>query len=249
MDKNPVYKESFFLTAGESNARGEMPMTLIAERMIEVATGHANHLEIGYDTLNPLGVGWVLSRLGVEMVRTPKINEHYNVTTWIESWNRLFSERCFKFTDKDGNLFGWGRTIWATIDFATRKAADLSGLCNDIFTSHGMVCEMPRMRNHGVVAPTYSEALTFRYSDIDFNRHVNSVRYIEHILNLWPLSHYDACRLDRFEIAYRHECFAGDEVTLNADMSMPFEGRVDIVREGERAVTSVLRFTPDPFIK
>ena len=41
----------YFLTAGESDAEGRMPLTLVAERIIEVATEHANSLGIGYATL------------------------------------------------------------------------------------------------------------------------------------------------------------------------------------------------------
>ena len=81
------------LTAGESDAEGRMPLTLLTERLIENATEHANALGIGYADLLPLGIGWVLSRVSVEMTSWPAINEAYTVTTWIESYNRRFSER------------------------------------------------------------------------------------------------------------------------------------------------------------
>ena len=37
------------------------------------------------------------------------------------------------------------------------------------------------------------------------NRHVNSSRYIELLLNQWDLDFHDRNRLTRFEIAYMHE--------------------------------------------
>ena len=246
VNASPVHEERFFLTAGESNARGEMPMTLIAERMIEVATGHANILGIGYATLSPLGVGWVLSRLGVELKRVPKINEYYSLRTWIESWNRLFSERCFEFFDGEGNSIGFGRTIWATIDINTRRASDLTRFATSATIANDVVCGMPRLRNHGAFEPTLTEELTFRFADLDFNRHVNSVKYIEHILNLWPLEHYDKFRIDRFDIAYRHECLAGQKVVLAADTGEDGICHVDIIRNDERVVSSSLHFTEDP---
>ena len=241
-DLTPVFKNSFFLTAGECNARGEMPMTLIAERIIEVATNHANHLGIGYANLSPFGIGWVLSRLGVNFERIPKINQHYVIYTWIESWNRLFSERCFKFTDENGQLYGWGRTVWATIDFKTRRVADLTQFATENMIAQGIDCQMPRMRKHPTVTPTEVETLTFRFMDLDFNRHVNSVRYIEHILNLWPLSHYDKYGINRFEIAYHHECLADQTVKINVNKSDPQNALVDIVRDEERVVSSAIHF-------
>ena len=89
------WHHSYLLTAGESDPRGLMPLTLVVERVIETATEHANSLNIGFADLSRKNIGWVLSRLAVEMTRYPAINERYSLTTWIESYNRHFSERSF----------------------------------------------------------------------------------------------------------------------------------------------------------
>ena len=93
MEKSEVFSKDYFLTAGESNAEGRMPLTLVAERVIEVATEHANSLGIGYANLIKSNIGWVLSRMSIEMVRYPVINDSYTMETWIESYNRMFSNR------------------------------------------------------------------------------------------------------------------------------------------------------------
>lgn len=244
--KNLVFSHDYFLTAGECNARGEMPVTLMADKLIEVATNHANHLGIGYADLSPHGVGWVLSRMGVEMIKTPGINATYRLSTWIEGWSRAYSERCFRFDDSDGNPIGWGRTIWAIIDFKTRRAVDLMQYGTPDMIAPDMECPMERLRKHPQVVANRMEDLKFKFMDLDFNRHVNSVRYIEHILNLWPLSHYDKYRIDRFDIAYRHECLAGQTVQLAVDDRQNDMASVDILRDGERVVTSAVHFIEDP---
>ena len=48
------------------------------------------------------------------------------------------------------------------------------------------------------------------YNDIDINGHVNSVKYIEHVLDLWDIDWYREYRLKRFEIAYVAEAHQGD---------------------------------------
>ena len=122
----------YFLTAGESDAEGRMPLTLVAERIIEVATEHANSLGIGYATLITRNLGWVLSRLSIEMTRFPAINEEYCVTTWIETYNRRFSERNFEFTDASGAVIGYARTVWVPMNFATRTLGDISAFGADL---------------------------------------------------------------------------------------------------------------------
>jgi acyl-ACP thioesterase len=55
------------------------------------------------------------------------------------------------------------------------------------------------------------------YSDIDMNGHVNSVKYIEHALDLWDTEFYKHHWLHRFEIAYVAEAHLGDDLLLFMD--------------------------------
>ena len=52
------------------------------------------------------------------------------------------------------------------------------------------------------------------YNDVDINGHINSVKYIEHILDLWPIDWYRTHRIRRFEIAYVAEAHAGDQLSF-----------------------------------
>ena len=52
------------------------------------------------------------------------------------------------------------------------------------------------------------------YNDVDINGHINSVKYIEHVLDLWPLEWYCEHAVRRFEIAYVAEAHAGDKLSL-----------------------------------
>jgi acyl-ACP thioesterase len=52
------------------------------------------------------------------------------------------------------------------------------------------------------------------YHDVDINGHVNSVKYIEHVLDLWPLEWYREHQIRRFEIAYVAEAHAGDQLSF-----------------------------------
>ena len=44
-----------------------------------------------------------------------------------------------------------------------------------------------------------------KYSDIDINGHVNSIKYIEHILDLFPMEMFREKSVRRFEMAYGAE--------------------------------------------
>ena len=207
----------YMLTAAERDARGTISPALMTERIIEVATQHANLLGIGYADLSQHGIGWVLSRMALCMQRWPRFNRSFALHTWIEDVNRLYSTRCMRITGEDGDTIGEARTIWAAINTANRTPADISilGLDSLVVGADGITVPRP-----GRIPPCSAEdvrtSYTWRYSDIDINRHVNSVRYIETMLDIWPLDYYDTHRIAQLDIIYQHECLYGQTVAVAA---------------------------------
>lgn len=246
------YSHHYILTAGESDAEGRMPLTLVTERVIEVATEHANALGIGYDALIKENIGWVLSRLSIEMVRYPAINDRYTLSTWIESYNRHFSERNFVMTDTAGQVLGYMRTVWVAMDYASRTVADLTRLERVPFPVPDVPCPIartPRIPSPGDGAER--DVYTFRYRDLDFNRHVNTVRYLDLILNHWPLKHYDSNVAERLDIMFHHECHYGQTVELRVGegpASCPGSICEIALPDSTRAVTARIVWRPEEAI-
>lgn len=238
------YTHNYFLTAGECNAQGLMPVSLLTERIIEVASEHANALGIGYSALQPKGIGWVLSRVSIVMERWPQINSEYSLTTWIEGWTRLYSDRCFVVKDQNGNVFGYARTVWVAIDIHNRCATSLDQIADPDMVNTQMECPIPKQRKMlpvDIDTATSVRNYTFGYADLDFNRHVNSTRYIDHILDTWSLQFYDKFTPMTFEIAYAHECLYGQKVTIAAQQDNG-TASVDMIRDNVRVITARILF-------
>lgn len=181
MQRVKEYTESYFLPAGECNPQQEMPVTLVARRIIDIATMHANLLDVGYARLVEDGLTWVLSRLSIEMYRYPGINESYSLSTWIEGFNRHFSERNFELTAESGEVLGHCRSVWVPINIRRRESGALEALesLSDVVSERRCpIDKQPRMTALGDEG-TRSNDYRFRYCDCDFNRHVNAVRYME----------------------------------------------------------------------
>lgn len=233
---------TWFLPAGDTDAEGRIPLPLIARRVIELATEHANALGIGYAALVEKGIGWVLSRMSIEMYELPGINSYYTLRTWIESYNRRFSERNFEMTDADGRVIGHMRTVWAAIDFRRRTGADLSAVETVEIPISGRECPIGRTPRIAALAPnTAASTYTFRYCDLDFNRHVNTLKYIELILDQWPLEHYDEFEPARLDLLFHHECLHGQTVEVRRRTEGDVSS-IDIQHEGVRAVAAAIRW-------
>lgn len=230
MDKPNIFTNNFFLSAAQCDAQSRMPLTLAVNQLINLATHHANILDIGYETLRKHGMGWVLSRLQLEMLKWPGINTPYSVSTWVERWNRMYSERCFQLNDADGNPMGYARTFWSAIDTTTRRVADLSTLGADVPQGEFLPCPVPRPARlaDALPEPVISSPYTFLFCDLDFNRHVNTVRYIEHILNTYSLDFFDTHRINAVTLNFAAECRYGQTVHIRTHGANTNEARIDI---------------------
>lgn len=222
------YSQQFYLSAGECNPQAEMPVTLLMNRIIEVATNHANAWGVGYARLIKDDQGWVLSRVTIEMKRYPRVDENYSLTTWIEDYNRHFSQRNMEVRDCNDEIIGYVRTIWVVINLSTRESVDISKLSYISENVSGRPCPIEPQSRLRPFEPTRTESYQFQYTDIDFNGHVNTVRYIEHILNQFPMQQYKENIIQRLELAFVKESYYDTQAMIAIDESDPTNVRLDI---------------------
>lgn len=244
MDNNLTeYKVDYFLSAAECNAQQEISLPLLAQRLIDISTAHASALGVGYEHLLKDNNAWVLSRLSIELSRFPSINKPYSLITWVEDLNRHFSERIVELRDDSGDVIGYGRLTWVAINIVTRRPADLTSLLDRITPSERRcpIERHPRLGPLGI--PDHVTMYKFQYSDIDFNRHVNSTRYIQFILDRWGVNHYDLNRVSRFDISYHSEAHFDDVVEVRCKGDEETQD-VEIARNGVVCTRARIRFCP-----
>lgn len=240
------YVSRFFLSAGRCNAQGDLPLTSLSQHLIDIATAHANSLDFGYDCLRRSNALWVLNRMSIEMISYPRINSTYTITTWVVTTTRLYSDRAYAMADIDGNIIGYALTRWVAIDIDTRKPANLKEILQDSLPDTGV---NPPVRGFRRLTPVTDADVTtdytFRYCDIDCNRHVNTTRYIEHIMNLYTMDFFDTAMPVKFDIVFHHEAYFGDRVSiLRSPGEEDNEDKVEI-RRGDIALTvATLAFKP-----
>lgn len=209
------YAHEFQLVASHCNAQQELSLPLLIRQIIDVAVEHANQLHVGYSDLLGINALWVLSRVTLQISRMPRIEERYTLVTWVESFRRISSHRNFMLLDGSGTPIAYARTLWVGIDKDTRRPADLTSLIEGRdFTSPRQVpfAEAPKLKEFTEV--TDLEPYRFVTSDIDFNRHVNTARYIELIVNQWSVDYYDRHSVTEFDITFRHEAHYGDKTAI-----------------------------------
>lgn len=186
----------------------------VGDYMLQAANDDADMLGFGVRDLNVGNASWVLSRMAVEMERIPSRHEEVAVYTWVSDYGRLVTTRNMVLTDAEDRRIGASVTQWAMIDLDTRRPLDLSHLANKktslvdreppiALPAKVRPFEAARQRPHEVV-----------YSDIDFNSHVNSMKYLEWMADTMPAELLEKARGMRFDINYIHEAKLGQKLMI-----------------------------------
>lgn len=213
IDSYAIFVEPFHV-----DFTGRIFMGVLGNHLLNAAGNHSQKRGWGIGALNETSHTWVLSRLSVEMTRMPEQFQHCTVKTWVESVMRLFTNRNFAILDSEGQPMGYARSVWAMIDLGTRLPCDLLSLydgdiLNYVVPEEDNVCPIEghgrfRFRDARLV-----RTIDTYYSDVDINGHINSIKYMEHILDLFGNGDFER-GIRRFEIAYKAESYMGDRLSF-----------------------------------
>ena len=208
-------------------------ITLVAlgGNILNIAGIDAHTKGFGVDAQNKDNFSWVLSRIAFEFDYRPEEYVKYEIATWISDYGRMLSTRNFELTDQTGVCFGRVVSQWCMLDLSKRTAVDLRAVAeshNDAIVE----CPSPAEKPRKVPAPDAEPVLTHKvaYSDIDFNRHVNTMRYIEMMIDMLPLEMLMQEAPVRLDIHFLRECRYGQTLAVGYEqrgLTALFEIRSD----------------------
>ena len=212
--------------------------TVISRFMLDAASIHAQQRGFGYEHISKDNKAWVLSRFSIQMEEYPAQNQDLTVETWIETVSRLFTQRCFCFINPSGKIIGYARTVWAAIDMQTRRPIDIPAWRPDMSDYIETEKQCPIEKMDKIPTVTGMEpymGYTVRYSDIDINQHMNSVKYIEHAINVFDLNLFSEKLIHKFEIVFLAEGMFGDKLKLYMQNVSENEYLID-TKKGEESI-------------
>lgn len=237
-DENKVGTYPFVAEPFHVDFMERLTMGVLGNHLLNCAGFHAAERGFGIATLNENHYTWVLSRLAIEMEEMPRAYEKFSVQTWVENVYRLFTDRNFAILNQEGKPIGYARSIWAMISMETRKPADLLTLHGGSITDYVCQkdCPIAKPGRIKVEEQLALDEYKIRYSDIDLNGHVNSVKYIEHILDLFPMEWFRKKTVKRFEVAYVAESYYGDTLSFYRQQISENEFDIEVKKNGQEVV-------------
>lgn len=243
MDKNKLGEFHFITESYLMDFRGRLTIPMIGNYLLHAASSHAASRGFGYDDMSERHTAWVLSRLAIEMTSYPGMSESITLYTWVDEVGKLFTSRCFELVNGEGKTIGYARSIWAAIDVETRRPTllDIEGLSVYITDRPCPIAKPGKI----LPAENDTEGISYRvtYSDLDVNGHLNSIKYMEHLLDLFDISMFRDQEISRFEIAYQSEGKYGMELSLHNKEVFPDNYNMSICHDGKAICRAAVSWT------
>lgn len=203
------YNYEYEIKYQEVDGNKKLRLFNLENYLLEVAGTVADQLGFGIAQLHPKGLTWILTRLSLEMYELPTHCEKVRFETWIESNAHMLSTRNFRIYSGD-KLIGQCKSVWAVLDLQKREIVNIFD--DPIFADSvdGEVIEMARVRMTTLPEPTGCMPHKIVYSDIDYNGHCNSCRYLQAMMDAYLPNYYG--KKIRLDINYSKEVMLGDEL-------------------------------------
>lgn len=205
----------------------------------EVANINATSFGCGYSQLLEKNITWVLSRLNVEYLHPPRFLQDTTMETWQKGMKGPFSIRDYEVRDTaSGELLVRATSSWLLIDLGNRSLVRMDRLIGEQLEATAVMKDAIQEPCGKIKAPentVKSFSRPVRFSDIDYNLHVNNAKYMEWALDALAPELANAHDIASFRIIFNHEARLGDIVEFHTCELSPLEIYVE-GRRGEEAI-------------
>ena len=224
-------KREFIVSAMQVDANHNLRLADALEMYQDVAVLNVEELGVGMNKiLHDFGYMWVVTRMYMECYGTANNEDKVEVFTYPSEIRGGFAfQRQSGINDKDGKPLFRICSTWILMDHDTHRMVLRPQLPyyaekhEDQTPEPGKVVSEP-------AELAYSRVV--RYSDTDINNHLNNVKYIDLIVDLFDVEFFKTNIISSMLMNYEKEVRCGERIDIYCSKDKTFvEGRVgnDIV--------------------
>lgn len=235
------YQEKLTIKSYQTNQYGKASIAALFNVMLEAAWAHAQIMDWGYDDLKNHNLFWVLSRFYLQVEKYPAWQDEITLNTWSAGTDGMYAYREYIVEDSEGEIVLRGSSAWLILDVDTRKIFRLS----DYKTTFPKRIDANACRNPKRIKPdVHTEKLSYSpvlFSELDINKHFNSVKYVERVLDEFGVDFLNGNEPAELEVNYLKEAVAGDSIAVTRSSLNDSETLNCLVRESDGVDLCVMR--------
>ena len=200
----PIYQKTFHIPASAVEAADRLKLSQILDYLQDVAGDHSAMLGTDRQSLTEKNLFWAVIRHRVQITRLPRAGEDITVETWPMPTTRTAYPRSTIAYDADGKECFRAISLWVLMDSQSRamvlpgkSGVDVAGLLRG--------CELAVPGSLAVRPMENRLSRTVRYTDLDWNGHMNNCRYLDWVTDTLPGDFHRRNPAREFSVCYLSE--------------------------------------------
>jgi len=226
-----VTKENKRIACYESDPMGKMLPTAAMNYFQELSTYQGDVLGVGGRFLEENRISWFLVKYVIRFITYPRHKDDVTVTTEATGMDKFWGIRQFTIEDSQGEKAVIADTQWLLMNRATESMERINNY-SEFEAYRCFEKGEPLFKKLTKIAKfDLEKTFNVRYLDIDFNNHVNHVKYVAWAIEVLPLEVVKTKVLREIRIIYKAQGFYGDQVKARGEIIAEGHYRVDIVNQ------------------
>lgn len=199
------------------NANADITNKGMLSLLENVACMHSDEAGYGIREIPITQLSWVQLNWKVQILRRPRYGEEVTIKTWAHSTTKVSTLRDFEVLDKDNKQICLATTRWTLTNINTQSIVKIT---DDIMEKYHpeTICIMPDFEFKKLKEPdAFSNEYTYttQRRDIDVNKHMHNLNYLDLAYEALPENVYNSAVLgnndfNNIEIMYKTAIRLGD---------------------------------------
>ena len=217
------YQFEYSIHNQDVDANSRLRLYTLENYLLDSAGLAADDLGIGYRDLLRDNQAWVLIRMVCELTYVPTVGDTIVIETWVNGFKHGLSPREFvlyRKTPEGLEPIAKAHSVWAVIDLTSRQLQNVFAWEPYLSIECHELLDLKTARLRPLQQFNLTDTYKIRYSDLDYNSHCNSCKYLEMMLNAnhQIVDNWSEGQTLSFDLNYQHEVYLDDVVTINMDV-------------------------------
>lgn len=214
--ENGIFEDSYTTSFSQTGVHNVLTNKSILSILENIAGSHSASVNFTFKDLEKDNLTWVILNWKLKVLKRINADTVVKVQTWARFVSKVFVLRDFKIFDSDGDLCVIASSKWCLVNTKTSKISKMPDNLKNIY--HGFhnesvfgIEDLPKLIEPNL-EPISVDTYRIRRFDLDLNKHVHNLNYLNFAYELLPNDVYDGEELNNVEILFKKELKYGDTV-------------------------------------